>query len=192
MILIIDNYDSFTYNLVQYFQILDQEVCVYKHDQIGIEDIKAMKLQAIVISPGPNSPKDAGISVPVIKYFYQHIPILGVCLGHQAISFAFGGKIIYAKEIRHGKISEVYHQGQGLFTKIPNPTRVIRYHSLIVDKATLAQELTIDGETSDGIIMAISHKKYPLYGIQFHPESFLTKDGLGILNNFLQLTLAKV
>jgi len=151
-----------------------------------------MKLQAIVISPGPNSPKDAGISVPVIKYFYQHIPILGVCLGHQAISFAFDGKICYAKEIRHGKISEVYHQGQGLFTKIPNPTRVIRYHSLIVDKATLAQELTIDGETSDGIIMAISHKKYPLYGIQFHPESFLTQDGLGILNNFLQLTLAKV
>ena len=122
MILMIDNYDSFTYNLVQYLQILGQDICVYKHDAISIDDIKGMKLQAIIISPGPNSPRDAGISVPVIKCFYQHIPILGVCLGHQAISYAFGGKIISAPEIRHGKTSEVYHHGQGLFNQIPNPT----------------------------------------------------------------------
>ena len=185
MILMIDNYDSFTYNLVQYLQILGQDICVYKHDAISIDDIKGMKLQAIIISPGPNYPKDAGISVPVIKCFYQHIPILGVCLGHQGISYAFGGGIISAPEIRHGKTSEVYHHGQGLFTQIPNPTTVVRYHSLITDKKTLPQEFRIDAETSDGVNMAISHQQYPLYGIQFHPESFLTIDGLEILKNFL-------
>ena len=187
MILMIDNYDSFTYNLVQYFQVLEQDVCVYKHDEIGIDDIKDMSLKGIVISPGPNSPKEAGISVSAIKAFYQETPILGVCLGHQAISYALGGQITYAYEVRHGKTSDVFHHQQGLFANIPNPTPVVRYHSLMIDKETLPEGLTIDATTSDGSIMAISHHHYPLYGIQFHPESFLTRDGLGILNNFLHL-----
>ena len=190
MLLMIDNYDSFTYNLVQYLQILGQEVCVYKHDAIDIADIQAMNLQAIVISPGPNAPKDAGISVPVIKHFYQHLPILGVCLGHQAISYAFGGEITRAPDIRHGKTSAVYHHRQGLFANIPNPSTVVRYHSLMVDKASLPQELQIDATTDDDVIMAISHRAYPLYGIQFHPESFLTRDGLNMLKNFIYLTQA--
>ncbi len=183
----IDNYDSFTYNLVQYFQILKQDVSVFHNNAIGIHDIDKMDLDAIVISPGPNSPKDAGISVSVIKHFYQHLPILGVCLGHQAISYAFGGEIIHAQEILHGKTSEVYHQQQGLFVNIPNPTSVVRYHSLIVDRKTLPLGLKIDATICDGSIMALSHEKYPLYGIQFHPESFLTRDGISILDNFLSL-----
>jgi anthranilate synthase component 2 len=183
----IDNYDSFTYNLVQYFQLLNQNISVFKHDEISISDIKSMPIDAIVISPGPNAPKDAGISVPVIQHFYQNTPILGVCLGHQAISYAFGGKIISASEIKHGKASLVKHNGRDLFYQLANPTQVIRYHSLMVDRDSLPDELKIDATTDDDTIMAISHKKFPLYGIQFHPESFLTTNGLDILKNFTNI-----
>ena len=187
MQLMIDNYDSFTYNLVQYFQVLNQKVSVYLNDQISTEEIKQLNPSSIIISPGPNSPKEAGISVKTIQTLYKKIPILGICLGHQAISYAFGGQIIHASEICHGKQSKILHHHRGLFKNIPNLFEVTRYHSLMVDVASLPSCFSIDAWTKDHTIMAISHEHYPLFGLQFHPESFLTQYGINILDNFLRI-----
>lgn len=183
MLLIIDNYDSFTYNLVQYFQCLGDEVHVYAHDAITIDEIKTLAPSAIVISPGPNGPADAGISLEVIHSFHQTIPILGVCLGHQCLAYAFGGKIIPAPQIIHGKTSNIIHNKRGLFQHIPNPFNVARYHSLAVDVETLPNCFAIDAWANE-TIMAISHRVFPIYGLQFHPEAILTEHGMQLLANF--------
>ncbi|QDP73056.1 aminodeoxychorismate/anthranilate synthase component II [Legionella israelensis] len=185
MIVLIDNYDSFTYNLVQYFQCLGQKITVYKNDAISNKDIEQLNPQYIVISPGPKTPDDAGISLDVIKTFHNKIPILGICLGHQCLAQAFGGKIIQAPEIIHGKTSSIQHNYQKLFHGIPNLFEATRYHSLAVDVTTLPSCFNIDawsGET----IMAISHRVYPLFGLQFHPEAILSEHGLTLLSHFLQ------
>jgi len=184
MILCIDNYDSFTYNLVQYFQSLNQEVVVYPHDKINLDQIKKISPQYLVISPGPKSPDDAGISLQAIRTFHQEIPILGICLGHQCIAQAFGGQIIPSPEIIHGKTSAILHNYQGLFKNIPNYFNGTRYHSLAVDVASLPTCFSIDA-WANGTIMAISHRQYPLFGLQFHPEAILSQFGIQILENFL-------
>lgn len=185
MLLIIDNYDSFTYNLVQYFQILGQEVLIYTHDKITIKQIKELSPQYLVISPGPKSPDDAGISMEAIHTFHKDIPILGVCLGHQCLAQVFGGNIVSAPEIMHGKISNILHHYQGIFKNIPNYFKATRYHSLAVDIASLPTCFSIDA-WADDTIMAISHRQYPLYGLQFHPEAILSQHGLKLLENFLR------
>lgn len=187
MILLIDNYDSFTYNLYQYLGELGQKVIVFRNDQLSINQIKEINPDRIVISPGPCTPKEAGISVEVIKYFVGKIPILGVCLGHQAIGEAFGGKVIRCPEIVHGKTSLIYHDGKTIFTGLPNPFEATRYHSLVVDRDSLPECLTITAWTSNGIIMGIRHKEFKVEGVQFHPESILTKVGKDLLRNFLKL-----
>lgn len=188
MILMIDNYDSFTYNIVQYFYDLGQEVLVKRNDEITIEDIKNMEgIDAIVISPGPCTPTEAGISVDVIKNFKGIYPILGVCLGHQSIGQAFGAKIVKAKCLMHGKTSKIYHNGKGLFEGIPNPFNAVRYHSLVIDESTLPEDIEITARSDDGEIMAIEHKKYSIWGVQFHPESILTEYGHKLLENFLKM-----
>lgn len=188
MLLMIDNYDSFTYNLVQYFQTLKQDIQIYLNDQIDLSSIESLKPSAIIISPGPKSPIDAGISLAIIEKFHQHIPILGICLGHQAIAHAFGGKVIPSPQILHGKSSSIFHHQHGVFYGLPTPLKVIRYHSLLVETKSLPTCFSIDAMTNDYEIMAISHHHYPLYGLQFHPESFLTQDGLKLLANFLDLS----
>ncbi len=185
MLLIIDNYDSFTYNLVQYFQMLDQKVCVYYNDVISIDEIKALSPQYLVISPGPNAPEDAGISLQAIKELHTLLPILGVCLGHQSLAQAFGGHIIQAPQIMHGKTSAITHTQQRLFKNIPTPFQVTRYHSLAVDSNRLPDCFTVDAWVDDGTIMAISHRQYPLFGLQFHPEAILTEHGMQLLGNFI-------
>lgn len=184
MLLLIDNYDSFTYNLVQYFQILGQEVLVYAHDQITTQEIKRLNPQYIVISPGPKAPEDAGISLEVIKEFYRIKPILGVCLGHQCLAYAFGGHIIPALEIIHGGTSAILHHYQGLFKNIPNFFNATRYHSLAVEISSLPACFSIDAWAMN-TIMAISHRQYPLFGLQFHPEAILSEHGMLLLENFL-------
>lgn len=186
MILLIDNYDSFTFNLVQYLGELSAQVIVKRNDEIDIDGIRELAPKGIVISPGPCTPKEAGISVQVIQEFYDKIPLLGVCLGHQSIGAAFGGKIIRAPEIMHGKTSEIHHDGQGLFKGLKNPFVATRYHSLIVEKESLPDCLEISAKTDDGIIMGLRHKEHKVSGLQFHPESILTALGKDILNNFLQ------
>lgn len=186
MITVIDNYDSFTYNLVHYLQILGQEVQVFLHDQITVKQIEQLKPSHLIISPGPNSPKEAGISVAAIQYFQQKMPILGVCLGHQSIAYAFGGHIIRAPQIIHGKSFPIFHNKQGLFQDIPNYFQATRYHSLAVECASLPTSLQIDAWT-DSTIMAISHREYPIFGLQFHPEAILSEYGLEILQNFLRV-----
>jgi len=188
-ILMIDNYDSFTYNIVQYLYELDVDVLVKRNDEISIEDIKKLDdIDAIVISPGPCSPTEAGISVEVIKTFKGTYPILGVCLGHQSIGYAFGAKIVRAKCLMHGKTSMIYHNGKGLFKDIPSPFEAVRYHSLVIDKKSLPEDIEITAWTEeDDEIMGIEHKKYPIYGIQFHPESILTQYGKKLLANFVSL-----
>nr|WP_269446648.1 aminodeoxychorismate/anthranilate synthase component II [Ferrovum sp. PN-J185] len=181
----IDNYDSFTYNLVQYFGELGQEVLVKRNDEITIDGIQQLRPSYIVISPGPCSPKEAGISVEVIRQFAGKLPLLGVCLGHQAIGEAFGGKVVHAKTVMHGKVSSVFHHNEGVFTDLPNPMRATRYHSLAVEKESLPEELRVTAWTEDGEIMGIKHTHYPLEGVQFHPESILTEHGHQLLNNFL-------
>jgi len=187
MLVLIDNYDSFTYNLVQYFQVLQAEVKVFRNDEINVETLETMKPEYLVISPGPCTPKEAGISVAAIKHFAGKIPILGVCLGHQSIAAAFGGKIVRAKQIMHGKISAIYHDGQTIFKNLPNPFNATRYHSLAVERETLPTCLTVSAWTEDEEIMGIRHKDYLIEGVQFHPESILTENGLMLLKNFLEL-----
>jgi len=185
MLLMIDNYDSFTYNLVQYFGELGQDVLVKRNDEITVADVQQLNPSYIVISPGPCSPKEAGISVEVIRQFAGKLPILGVCLGHQAIGEAFGGKVIHAKTVMHGKVSPVFHHNEGVFMDLPNPMRATRYHSLAVERETLPKELAVTAWTEDGEIMGVKHVHYALEGVQFHPESILTEHGHQLLNNFL-------
>ena len=187
MILLVDNYDSFTYNLAQYLGELGCQVEVHRNDKISVEDIIRRKPQKIVISPGPCTPQEAGICVELIQKLAGKIPILGVCLGHQAIGAAFGGKIIRAPKLFHGKTSDIEHDGKGVFRKLTNPFTATRYHSLMVERKSLPRELTITAETQDGIIMGMRHKRYPLEGVQFHPESVLTIPGKELLQNFLSL-----
>ena len=186
MILMIDNYDSFTYNLVQYLGALGEEVKVFRNDKITPEKIKRLKPDRIVISPGPGRPEDAGISCALIREFSGKIPILGVCLGHQAIGFVFGGRIVGARKLMHGKTSLIYHNGREIFKGIPNPFEATRYHSLIVERKTLPQVLEITARTKEGEIMGLKHKRFPVWGVQFHPESVLTTRGMDILRNFLK------
>jgi len=184
-ILLIDNYDSFTYNLYHYLSSLKCNVDVYRNDKIKIEKIKKNKYQKIVISPGPGNPKQAGSCLKIVKNFYKSIPILGVCLGHQIIGQAFGSKIIIAKKIMHGKTSQIMHSGKGIFKGIKRTLSGTRYHSLIIDRKKISKELIITAETQDKIIMGIMHKKYNVHGVQFHPESIKTAMGLKILKNFI-------
>lgn len=183
----IDNYDSFTYNLVQYFGELGQEVVVYRNDKISLADIKALKPTQIVISPGPGEPRDAGISESIIQEFGSVLPILGVCLGHQAIGEVFGGIIERAPELMHGKVSTIEHSKNGLFEGIPQNFKATRYHSLVVRRADLPSELEITAWTTSGLIMGLKHRHYPIYGVQFHPEAILTEYGKDILKNFLKI-----
>ena len=191
MLLMIDNYDSFTYNLVQYFGELGEDIHVFRNDKLKIEDIVRLNPDRIVISPGPCTPKEAGISVDVIKYFAGKIPMLGVCLGHQAIGEAFGSNIIRADRLMHGKISMIFHDGQTIFEGIPNPFEATRYHSLIIKRETLPSCLEISAETKEGEIMGVRHKEFKIEGVQFHPESILTKAGMDILRNFLKIKADK-
>lgn len=187
MILLIDNYDSFTFNVYQYLASFGVEVKVVRNDKITLEEIKKMNPEKIVLSPGPKAPKDAGICIELIKTFYKDYPILGICLGHQAIGEAFGATVSYAKEICHGVDSEITITSGKLFKGIPEKTKVARYHSLAIIKETLSEEFVINATTADGEIMAIEHKQYPLFGLQFHPESIYTPEGMKIIENFMKL-----
>jgi len=191
VLLMIDNYDSFTYNLVQYFGELGADPKVFRNDQITIEKIKRLQPDQIVISPGPCTPKEAGISNEVIRIFSGKIPILGVCLGHQCIGDALGGKIIRAKRIMHGKTSPVFHDNQAIFKNIPNPFAATRYHSLLIEKKSIPSDLIISAWTKEGEIMGVRHKHHPTWGVQFHPESIMTQAGKEMLANFLRLSKAK-
>ncbi len=187
-VLMIDNYDSFTYNIVQYLYELGVDVIVRRNDEIGVKDIGRIEnLDAIVISPGPCTPNEAGISVDVIKEYKGKFPILGVCLGHQSIGSAFGAKIIKAKCLMHGKTSEIFHNQRGIFKGIPSPFKAVRYHSLVIDEKTLPENIEITARSDDNEVMAIEHKNYPIWGVQFHPESVLTEYGMRLLENFLEL-----
>ena len=187
MILMIDNYDSFTYNLVQYLGILGADVKVRRNDRISLEEIEAMGPERLVISPGPGVPESAGIIIPIIQRFYRHVPILGVCLGHQAVGVSFGGRVIRAARLMHGKISQISHDNRGVFRDVPDPFTATRYHSLAVDAKSLPGCLEISATAEDGEIMGLRHRDYPVHGIQFHPESILTQEGMRILENFLKL-----
>jgi anthranilate synthase component 2 len=182
----IDNYDSFTYNLVQYFGELGEDVHTYRNDEITLEKIAALKPDRICISPGPCTPNEAGVSVPLLKNFAGKLPILGVCLGHQSIGAAFGGKIIRAQQVMHGKTSVIQHTGIGVFKNIPNPYTVIRYHSLAIERSSLPDCLEVTAWTEDGEIMAVRHKEFAIEGVQFHPESILSEHGHALLKNFLE------
>jgi anthranilate synthase/aminodeoxychorismate synthase-like glutamine amidotransferase len=185
MILLIDNYDSFTYNLYQYLCELGAEVEVVRNDQITLEDIELMAPEKIVVSPGPRTPKEAGISNDVVRHFQGRAPILGVCLGHQCIGYTYGGTVDRAGEIMHGKTSLIYHDGKSLFAGLPNPFEAIRYHSLVIYKNDLPDTLEVTAWTDNGLIMGVRHKEYQVEGVQFHPESILTVVGKDILRNFL-------
>ncbi len=187
MILLIDNYDSFTYNLYQYLCELGAEVEVARNDQITLEEIEAMAPEGIVVSPGPCTPKEAGISGEVVARFGERLPVLGVCLGHQTIGYAYGGVVERAPEIMHGKTSMVHHDGKGLYEGLPNPFEAIRYHSLMVNAESLPEFLEVTSRTEDGIIMGVRHKSLPVEGVQFHPESIITKVGHDLLRNFLRM-----
>lgn len=186
MLLMIDNYDSFTYNIVQYFGELGEDVRVYRNDEISIADIEALNPDRICISPGPKAPAQAGISVEVLKHFAGKKPILGVCLGHQAIGEAFGGKVIRARQVMHGKTSVIAHTGVGVFKNLPSPFTVIRYHSLAIERASLPSCLEVTAWTDDGEIMGVRHREYDIEGVQFHPESILSEHGHALLKNFLE------
>ncbi len=186
MLLMIDNYDSFTYNLVQYFGELGADVKVFRNDEISVEQIAHLQPDQIVVSPGPCSPAEAGISVAAIKEFSGKIPLLGVCLGHQSIGAAFGGKIIHAKQLMHGKVSPVHHLDQGVFKGLPNPLTCTRYHSLAIERESLPDCLAVTAWTDDGEIMGVRHKTLAVEGVQFHPESILTERGHDLLRNFLE------
>ncbi|WP_426075634.1 aminodeoxychorismate/anthranilate synthase component II [Janthinobacterium sp. PSPC3-1] len=186
MLLMIDNYDSFTYNIVQYFGELGEDVRVYRNDEITIAEIEALNPDRICISPGPKAPAQAGISVEVLKHFAGKKPILGVCLGHQAIGEAFGGKVIRAKQVMHGKTSVIAHTGVGVFKDLPSPFTVIRYHSLAIERASLPSCLEVTAWTDDGEIMGVRHREFDIEGVQFHPESILSEHGHALLKNFLE------
>jgi anthranilate synthase component 2 len=188
MLLMIDNYDSFTYNLVQYFGQLGEQVAVYRNDRITLEEIEKLSPERIVISPGPCSPGEAGISVAAIKYFAGKVPILGVCLGHQAIGEAFGGNVVRSAYLMHGKTSPIHHDGRGLFKGLPNPFEATRYHSLIVERSTFPDCLEITAWVEEGEVMGLQHRELPIWGVQFHPESILTMNGMDILRNFLEMS----
>ncbi len=185
MILLLDNYDSFTYNLFQYMIELGAQVEVYRNDEIDIKKIESLSPEKIVISPGPSNPENAGISEQLIEHIAPKVPILGVCLGHQCIGSAFGAKVGYAGEIKHGKTSLITHDGKGIFKKIKNPLKVVRYHSLSIDEKTLPDELEVSARSDSGVIMGVRHKKYSVEGIQFHPESIFTEFGMEMIGNFL-------
>lgn len=185
MLLMIDNYDSFTYNLVQYFGELGEEVMVFRNDEITVGEVARLKPARIVISPGPCTPDEAGISVSLIEHYNRQVPILGVCLGHQSIGQAFGGKIIHARQLMHGKTSPIFHNGVGVFRDLPNPFTATRYHSLVIERESLPECLEITAWTEDGEIMGVRHKTFPVEGLQFHPESILTQYGHQLLGNFL-------
>ncbi|QJC50236.1 aminodeoxychorismate/anthranilate synthase component II [Paenibacillus albicereus] len=185
MILVIDNYDSFTYNLVQYLGELEQDIVVKRNDEITLDEIAELAPDHILISPGPCTPNEAGISLALIDRFKGEIPILGVCLGHQAIGQAFGGEVVRAERLMHGKTSPIHHGGKGVFRDLPSPFTATRYHSLIVRRETLPDELEITAETAEGEIMGLRHKRYPIEGVQFHPESIITENGLSMLRSFL-------
>ena len=185
MLLVIDNYDSFTYNLVQYLGEMGQEVRVVRNDELPAAEIAALEPSHIVISPGPCTPNEAGISLEVIKTYAGKIPILGVCLGHQSIGQAFGGKVVRAARVMHGKTSQISHDGKGLFTGLPNPFEATRYHSLLIERASVPDSLEVTAETAEKEIMAVRHKTLPVEGVQFHPESFLTTSGKDLLRNFI-------
>lgn len=187
MILMIDNYDSFTWNLVQYLAELGAPARVVRNDQIDLAELRALAPERLIISPGPGSPEDAGISCDAIRMLAGHIPILGVCLGHQCIGQVFGGRIVRAARLMHGKTSWIYHRGEGVLAGLPQPFEATRYHSLLIDRATLPSSLRIIGETDEGEIMAVQHNEWPVYGVQFHPESILTREGRQILKNFLEV-----
>ncbi|MGB4882559.1 MAG: aminodeoxychorismate/anthranilate synthase component II [Neisseria sp.] len=186
MLLMIDNYDSFTYNIVQYFAELGQEVLVKRNDDITLDEIAALAPQYLVIGPGPCSPKEAGISVTAMQHFAGKLPIMGICLGHQTIGEAFGGNIIQAQTLMHGKVSAVHHTNIGMFKNLPNPVTCTRYHSLVIERATLPDCLEITAWTDDNEIMGVRHKEYAIEGVQFHPEALLTEHGHDMLNNFIQ------
>jgi anthranilate synthase component 2 len=187
MIFVLDNYDSFTYNLVQYMGELGAEMTVRRNDELTPEEVESLHPDRILLSPGPCTPQEAGISIPLIQHFAGKVPILGVCLGHQAIGAAFGGNVVRAPKLMHGKTSEVIHDGRTLFTGIASPMTCTRYHSLIVAEKDLPRELEITARTEDGIIMGLRHRKYAVEGVQFHPESVLTLDGKQLIKNFLEL-----
>ena len=191
MLLLIDNYDSFTYNLFQYLSELGEEVKVARNDSITLDEIEKLAPERIVISPGPGTPEQGGISNDVIRRFGERVPILGVCLGHQCIGYTYGGTVSHAGEIKHGKTSLIHHDGKGVFAGIPNPFPAIRYHSLAVKENSLPECLEISARTDNDIIMGLRHKKYPVEGVQFHPESILTKVGKDLLKNFLEMGKTK-
>ncbi len=184
MVLLIDNYDSFTYNLYQYIGEIEKDVKVVRNDKITVDQVKEMKPNKIVISPGPGRPENVGVCVDLIKRI-KDIPILGICLGHQAIGYAYGGKIIHAPEIKHGKTSKIIHENRYIFENVKNPFIAMRYHSLIIERSTIPKTLVITAQTDDGIVMGIRHKTYPVYGLQFHPESIMTEYGKQMIENFI-------
>ncbi|EPY11824.1 MULTISPECIES: aminodeoxychorismate/anthranilate synthase component II [Paenibacillus] len=186
MILVIDNYDSFTYNLVQYLGELGEQVEVYRNDEIDIEGIEKLQPNHLLLSPGPCTPNEAGITLDVIAHFKGKIPIFGVCLGHQAIGQAFGGKVVRAQRLMHGKTSPIYHEGQSVFEDLPSPFTATRYHSLLVERESLPECLEITASTEEGEIMGLRHREYPIEGVQFHPESIITDHGHQMLRNFLK------
>ena len=188
MLLMIDNYDSFTYNLVQYLRELGEEVEVYRNDKISLAEIEALNPSRLVVSPGPCTPNEAGISVEAIKHFAGKLPILGVCLGHQSIGQAYGGKVVRADRLMHGKTSPVFHDNRELFVGLPDPFDATRYHSLLVERSSLPECLEVTAWTAEGEIMGMRHRSLPVWGMQFHPESILTVAGMDMLNNFLQMT----
>ena len=187
MLLMIDNYDSFTYNLVQYLGELGEEVVVHRNDEITLDQIVAMKPDRIVVSPGPCTPNEAGVSVPLVQQFAGKIPILGVCLGHQCIGHVYGGEVVRNDRVMHGKTSPILHQGTGVFAGLPSPFDATRYHSLLVQRSTFPAALEITAETAEGEIMGLRHREFPIHGVQFHPESILTLEGKRLLQNFLAL-----
>lgn len=187
MLLMIDNYDSFVYNLVRYFKEIDEDIIIYRNDKLKVDDIFNMNIDGIVISPGPKSPKEAGICLEVIKKFKDKLPILGVCLGHQCIGHYFGGEIVRGSEPVHGKLAYINHNNKGIFKGLKNPLRVTRYHSLMVKNDDF-KEIEVTAQTKDGVIMGIKHNKYPIYGVQFHPEAEMTEEGHALLKNFVDIT----
>lgn len=187
MVFVLDNYDSFTYNLVQYMGELGAELEVRRNDELSVDEVEALTPKRILLSPGPCTPQEAGISIELVRRFAGRVPILGVCLGHQAIGAAFGGDVVRAAKLMHGKTSEVEHDGKTIFTGIASPMTCTRYHSLIVSEKNLPEELEVSARTADGTIMGLRHRKYKVEGVQFHPESVLTEDGKRLIKNFLEL-----